>query len=125
MSAILVGAKIATEIKSLSTRDQRPDSAISQLAILIVRVLWYRGGGTSSNLGGYFRIFICVARLAALRAISLALINRSVSGLRYNDKLTIDPTSSSTRSSTFIIQNSCLNCGFKGKYCLLGNIWGS
>ena len=41
MSVILVRAKIATEIKTLSAREQRPDSAISQLAILPVRVLWY------------------------------------------------------------------------------------
>ena len=34
MSAILVRAKIATEIKTLSTREQWPDSAISQLTIL-------------------------------------------------------------------------------------------
>ena len=39
MSAILVRAKIATEIKTLSTREQWPDSAISQLTILLVRVL--------------------------------------------------------------------------------------
>ena len=40
MSAIFVRAKIATEFKTLSTREQRPDSAISQLAIVLLRVLW-------------------------------------------------------------------------------------
>ena len=40
MSAIFVRAKIATELKTLSTREQRPDSAISQLAIVLLRVLW-------------------------------------------------------------------------------------
>ena len=39
MSAILITARIATEIKTLSTREQWPDSAISQLTILLVRVL--------------------------------------------------------------------------------------
>ena len=39
MSAILVRAKIATEIKTLSTREQWPDSAVSQLTILLVRAL--------------------------------------------------------------------------------------
>ena len=34
MSTILVRAKIATEIKALSTREQWPDSAVSQLTIL-------------------------------------------------------------------------------------------
>ena len=35
MSAILIRAKIVTEIETLSTREQWPDSAISQLAILL------------------------------------------------------------------------------------------
>ena len=46
---------------------------------------------------------------------------KCISGSRYNEKLTIYLTSSSTRSSTFIIQNYNLNCGFEGKYidCLV------
>ena len=42
--------------------------------------------------GGHFRILICVALSAALRATSLALVHRCISGSRYNDKLTIDVT---------------------------------
>ena len=62
---------------------------------------------------------------AALRPTMLTLVHRCISGLQYNGKLTIDLNSSSTRSYTFIIQNSSLDCGFKGNCCLLGNIWGS
>ena len=52
MSAILVVAKIATEIKTLSTREQWPDSAISQLAILLARVLWLTRLRCQWNLKG-------------------------------------------------------------------------
>ena len=64
--------------------------------------------------GGHFWIFIYNAFSAALRATSLALIRRCISGSQYNDKLTInDLTSSSTRLSTFIIHNSSLNSGLR------------
>ena len=65
-----------------------------------------RGGGTSSNLGGPLLNF----------HLQCSLFHRCILGLKYNGKLTIiDLTSSSTRLSTFIIQNSSLNCGFEGK----------
>ena len=84
-----------------------------------------RGGGTSLNLGGpllNFHLQCSLGRASRHLAQSLALIRRCISGSQYSGKLT---TSSSTRLSTFIIQNSSLNCGFQGKYYLLGNIWGS
>ena len=71
-----------------------------------------RGGGTSSNLGGPLLNFFNNALLAVLRATSLALVHRCISGSQYEDKLSIDLSSSITGSSTSIIRNFSLNCGF-------------
>ena len=63
MSAILVRAKIATEIKTLSARKQRQDSAISQLATSNVSTEFLCVECVGKNLG------IASAGAAGLKAL--------------------------------------------------------